>query len=98
MAMGPLPPSRESDVNVTTSVPSAGPTSLSQAEFGIRVRYRVRATARWLVAVLVGIVLVVAALALGSTGSLPLAIVSAYSAIALLLAIRSAVLLAQIRP
>ena len=57
-----------------------------------------RATARWLVAVLVGIVLVVAALALGSTGSLPLAIVSAYSAIALLLAIRSAVLLAQIRP
>jgi hypothetical protein len=82
---------------VTTSVPPVGPTSLSQAEFGIRIGYRERATFRWLVAVLVGIVLVVAALALGSTGSLALAIVSAYSVVALLLAIRSAILLAQLR-
>jgi hypothetical protein len=77
---------------------TAGPTTpLSVAELGIRLRYRERATARWLGGLLLGILFVVIALAVGATGWLTLTVIGAYSLLCLVLAARSAVLLAQIR-
>jgi hypothetical protein len=71
-------------------------TPLSVAELGIRVHYRERATLRWFAALCVGIALVVAALAIGSTGWLPLTLIGVYSVFALAMAVRSAALLARL--
>jgi len=84
-------------IPLASSRPASAVTPLSVAELGIRLRSRERATARWLGAVVLGIVLVVAALAVGFTGWIALTIVGIYSAIALVLAVRSAILLAQLR-
>jgi len=71
--------------------------TLSSTELEIRIRYRERATLRWLLGLVVGIVLVVVALAIDSTGWTTLAIVGAYSLFALVMAVRSGILLTSLR-
>ena len=74
-----------------------GPGALSSSEMEIRRTYRERATFRWFVAVVVGIALVIVALGVGTVGTTALAVVGAYSLVTLLMALRSAVLLARLR-
>jgi hypothetical protein len=72
------------------------PRSLAGADLAIRVKYRERATGFWFLGVVTGIALVVAALAAGATGTTMLAIVGLYSLVAVVMAVRSAVLLARL--
>jgi general stress protein CsbA len=71
--------------------------SLSEVGLDIRVRYRERATREWLVALLVGAILVAAALLVGSTGPVALVAIGVYSLVALFMAVRSGILLARLR-
>jgi len=82
---------------MATSGTPAPLTPLSAAELGIRRRYRERTTLFWLVSLLLGIAFVTVALALGVTGWQSLTVVGAYSAVCLLMAVRSGVLLSRLR-